>query len=490
MNIVDPILVHARYDPNALAICTPGTEPPHLTFGELEGWINNINRLAVSLDLARGQMVAVYVAEKILHLAIVLALARMGIPTTSPRSPVLSKALNVSAVIADRPAPFENAGRVILTDATWKRPHQRSLADARFYQTADGELCRIAETSGTTGDARGIGFSHALLAGRIHRYEFVHGAQFAACRRLYCDFGIQSGLGFQTMLFALSRGAALFLFGSDSASMVQAFDLYKVDAMFTAPNGLAQYLQFFELPGAPESSFEVIVALGAQLPRGLATRALAHMTPNLLTAYGSTECGQTVAAHVKFTVPVEGAVGFVLPDATVEIVDDAGKPLPPGREGHVRINTEHSVTEYLGDPAASAETFRDGWFYPGDLGTLTAERMLTIGGRSKALINMGGDKIKPELVEEVLISYGKVKDAAVFEQADALGIPELCAAVVAPASVDVAALQNICAARLGAAYAPKRFFQVAALPRNEGGKLDRARLPTLAERGPQSPKAG
>ena len=481
MNIVEPILFHARYNPGAVAVCTPGTSPPLLTYGELEGWTNNISRIAVSLDLARGQIVAVYVAEKILHLAIVLALARMGIPTISPRSPVLPKALDITAAITDRIAQFENAKRVIVTDSSWKRSHERPLADERFYQTGGGDLCRIAQTSGTTGEAKAIAFTQDILVGRIQRYHFVHGARFAACRRLYCDFGIQSGIGFQTMLYMLSCGGAIYLFGADSESMVQAFDLYKVDGMIAAPNGLSQYLRFYELPGAPECSFDVIVCLGAQMPRALSARAQAHMSPNLSSAYGSTECGQTATAPVDLIAQVPGAVGYVSPDMTVEIVDDSDQPLPLGREGRVRIRSPLSVTEYTGDPAASAEAFRGDWFYPGDLGSLTPNRMLRITGRSGSLINIGGDKIKPELVEEVLVTFGKVQEAAVFECGDALGIAELWAAVVSPGALNVAALQNICAQRLGTAYAPRHFVQVAALPKNDAGKLDRSSLAGLVQ---------
>src|SRR5262249_25513725 len=215
MNIVDPILFHARYDPSAIAVCTPGTNPAFLSYGELEGWMHNIARLAVTHDLTHGQIVAVHVAEKILHLAIVLGLARLGIPTISPRTTVLPKALRISVVITDQAVHFENADRVIKTDLSWKQPHERPLADERFYQTNGSDLCRIAQTSGTTGEAKAIAFTQERLAGRIQRYQFVHGSQFSACRRFYCDFGIQSGIGFQTMLSALCRGSTIFLFGAD-----------------------------------------------------------------------------------------------------------------------------------------------------------------------------------------------------------------------------------------------------------------------------------
>jgi acyl-coenzyme A synthetase/AMP-(fatty) acid ligase len=268
--------------------------------------------------------------------------------------------------------------------------------------------------------------------------------------------------------------------------MVQAFDLYTVTGMVTAPNGLSQFLRFYELPGAPACSFDVIACLGAQLPRALAQRAQAHMTPHLSSGYGSTECGQTATAPVGAIRQASGAVGFIAPDLSVEVVDEKGHSVPPGREGHIRVKSPHAVTEYLADRTATAEAFRDGWFYPGDLGSLTSDRMLIIGGRSNSLINLGGDKIKPELVEEVLITFGGVQEAGVFERRDAFGIAELWAAVVSTGAINAAMLKCICDQQLGAAYAPRHFVQVHALPKNEAGKLDRAKLASQ----PQPAKAG
>src|SRR5262249_36694525 len=167
------------------------------------------------------------------------------------------------------------------------------------------------------------------------------------------------------------------------------------------------------------------------------------------------------------------------PDTTVEIVDDADNVLPFGQEGRVRIKSLQTVTEYMADPAASAETFRGGWFYPGDLGRLAPDRILIVSGRSSSVINLGGDKVKPELIEEVLVTFGHVQQAAVFDRVDQFGIAELWAAIVSAQPLNIGALRNICVQRLGSAYAPRRFIQVPELPKTDAGKLDRSRLAAL-----------
>jgi acyl-coenzyme A synthetase/AMP-(fatty) acid ligase len=204
------------------------------------------------------------------------------------------------------------------------------------------------------------------------------------------------------------------------------------------------------------------------------------MTPNLYSAYGSTEVSTSAGAPAHLVADIAGAVGFPTPDVTIEIVDDSGQPQAAGREGIVRIKSPQSVTGYLGDSAASARAFRDGWFYPGDIGLLTANRMLVVRGRDSSVINLGGDKVNPELIEEVLTTFGGVTEAGVFARLDAQEIPELWAAIVCQTVVDRAKLQGICASKLGSACVPARFVQVQALPKNPIGKLDRARLAQLA----------
>src|ERR1700730_13092141 len=136
-----------------------------------------------------------------------------------------------------------------------------------------------------------------------------------------------------------------------------------------------------------------------------------------------------------------GAVGYVTPGISVEIVDQAENALPAGQEGIVRIRSPYGVNAYMGDPVESAKAFRDGWFYPGDIGRLTPDKLLIIAGREKAVMNLGGDKVKPELVEEAIISFASIEQSGVFSVANELGIEELWALIVPRATWDEHALR-------------------------------------------------
>ena len=82
---------------------------------------------------------------------------------------------------------------------------------------------------------------------------------------------------------------------------------------------------------------------------------------------------------------------YVTPGVLIEVVDESDNPLPLGKEGLLRIRSPHNIKGYFGNPEETKNAFRDGCFYPGDLGYLTRDGMLVVsGGRHKTRLNLGG----------------------------------------------------------------------------------------------------
>jgi acyl-CoA synthetase (AMP-forming)/AMP-acid ligase II len=402
MNIVDLILFQCRFQPPAAALCAPGVGLNLLSYGRLDRFIRNIGARAAALGIARGNVVALFIKDQILHTALMLGLCRLGVITLSGRSAELPKELKIDAVISDVAASFKNAGRFIPFDMSWVEGEESPIDDAKLAPTPGDETCRIVLTSGSTGDAKAVAFSHDMVFTRTHRHNTVFGAKFADSTRTLVDLGLSTGLGFISVIYTLSRGGTVFFRGSDAIETMQAFGLYTVQAMVGTPAGLAEFVDCYEQAPMFGPSLEVIVMGGSTLLQSLSERARARLCSNLIAAYGSTESGMVAAAPSHAIAHVVGAVGYVAPGISVQIVDHAGNVLAPGKEGLVRIRSDSGATGYLGDPAGSRESFRDGWCYSGDIGMLTADRLLIISGREKAVLNLGGDKVSPERIEQVL----------------------------------------------------------------------------------------
>ena len=341
MNIVEPIIFQSKINPNSVAICTPGTRMDFVTYAGLARIIDSLGRVALSLGLARGSIVAIYVSDTIFHAALVLALTRLGIVTVSARTPRLPKELGAHAVIASKSESFENVGKVIIADPNWMFAEGAPLAREQIANSEEDDVCRIMLTSGTTGEAKAIRFTHRDVQGKSARNEYAKGSRVAVTARLFCDLGITTGPAFRYLIFMLSRGGTIYYFGASSESTIQAFDLYSIQTMITAPAGLSEYLKFYEQHRAFRCSFENIVSSGSLLPKSLSDRVLAHMCQRLFSSYGATETGTIAFAPAQVIADIPGAVGFVTPGAEVEIVDPSDN-VARAREGRHRAHAHRA----------------------------------------------------------------------------------------------------------------------------------------------------
>ena len=174
-------------------------------------------------------------------------------------------------------------------------------------------------------------------------------------------------------------------------------------------------------------------------------------------------------------------MGYVTPDLSVQIVDDSGNPVPANQEGAVRVRTPVSVHGYLDDPAPAQTAFRDGYFDTGDTGFLTDENMLVISGRKKEVLNLGGDKVSPRTIEDALTGFYGIREAAVFTLPNEMGIDEVWALITPNGKLNEDALRQHCREKLAPSHVPARFVNVAEIPRNAHGKIDRNRLNAMVQ---------
>ncbi len=173
----------------------------------------------------------------------------------------------------------------------------------------------------------------------------------------------------------------------------------------------------------------------------------------------------------------DGTAGYVLPTVEIEAVDTAGRVLPPGATGELRIRVAGMATGYLGEESGGGgpSALRDGWFYPGDLGSVSADGIVTVAGRVTEILNIGGTKFQPAAIEEVVLGCTGIRDAAAFSVPDEHGIEIPWVAVVRGDDYKPGEL----VARVRARWPGLTGLQVAVtreIPRNQMGKIDRLQL--------------
>ena len=217
-------------------------------------------------------------------------------------------------------------------------------------------------------------------------------------------------------------------------------------------------------------------------PDTIAWVRTAFRPTELFVMYGQTEA----TARLSYLPPDRaedkaGSIGIAIPGVQLRVVDNHGRELPPGDVGEL-VARGHNVTPgYLDEPAETAAILRDGWLWTGDLAYRDTDGFFFHRGRAKEILKIGGHRVSPVEIEQVVARHPGVAEAAVFGVKDGL-MGEVPGAAVVPrsgASPSEADLLQFCRERLPAYQVPVKFVLVEALPRNESGKLLRVELARL-----------
>jgi acyl-CoA synthetase (AMP-forming)/AMP-acid ligase II len=474
MNIVEPILFQARHQPGAPALCAPGHDA--ISYERLAAQMNIIARRASSVGLVGGNVVALSLDEPLLHAAFILGLTQVGIIPVSVADHKPPDGLAVDAVISSRPYPFTAEARHFLFDASWTIGDDAPVQIHPCGSLASDLACRIVLTSGTNGDPKAVALTHRMVMARNARFEYIFGNRFPAYSRIYIDLGLAAALGYQFLTCMLARGGTIFFPGGDTEATLRTFEIFRIEAMLTTPAMLGHFLTACDQHSSIGVHLDTIVSSGSLMPGTLVDRARPRICAHLVTGYGATETAMSATAPAQRIANIPGAAGYVTPGMRIEIVDDIDRPLPPGKEGIVRVSSEFGIAAYVDDPAESAKVFRQGWFYPGDLGSLTGEHLLVISGRQHDVLNAGGGKMPAEKLEAALISYAGVREAAAFMVTNKHGIDEVWAAIVCKGKVDTEGLLSHCRHLMPAVFVPSNLIAIDTLPTNATGKIDRRKL--------------
>jgi acyl-coenzyme A synthetase/AMP-(fatty) acid ligase len=233
--------------------------------------------------------------------------------------------------------------------------------------------------------------------------------------------------------------------------------------------------------GLPMPAGELIVyAAGATLPPDIATAFASRYGVHVGQLYGATEIGSVTFGRTDGGALPESCVGKPMAEVSIRILDldhpGDHPPLAPGTEGQVAVSAPSMLSHYLGEQAAPMV---DGHYLTGDLGHLNDNGALSITGRVKTLIEVGGMKVNPMEIEGVLTEHPAVAQCAIVPVRVTQTLSRVTAFYVPddPQNPpDSAELRQFLKSRLAAYKLPRTFKPISELPRTSLGKVQRAVL--------------
>ncbi len=463
------ITFQARVRPNATAIVQVGRT---IDFATFDRNIDSVTVGLTSLQCPRGEAVAIDIADPYHRWLAILALARRGIATAPPDDAgslrrISDQARGDGATFAAPPAWF--------LETMARRGPPAPLADIGL-----DDVAMILCTSGTTGEAKRMGVSWRVLEARTRNTQVAYGAsedgRWLALTDQYTILRIALSLGG----WATGNAVVLLSEATLDASLIETL---RPSMIGLVPHGLRMLL--LGLPNTYRPSYPIrLVTGGSPLPIPLARFAEQRFSTDIRSVYGASECSAIAIASVDSLERRPGAVGYRLPGVEIEIVDADDRIQPFGALGQIKIRSDRMVPGYLDDPEKTAARFRDGWYYSGDIGYVLEDGLVVIEGRVEDLMNLGGAKIAPGVVEDAVRGVRGVDDLAVYAAPDASGLDRCWMAIV----INDDFVQQVFEERIRdcVPWVQMVFWKpVETIPRNAMGKVQRNLLREATSRLPE-----
>ena len=476
-NIADMLALHGRQRPRQVAIIHGDNT---LDYQTLDLQVSRRAAHLQALGVQAGDIVGIALPDSIEYLLMLYAVARAGgviLPLDCRWKPFEKQRVAAHfkpvLVLVEPDAVFEGA-RCVPVDATWLHDIEHAALPVAFPDGDRGLLMSLS--SGTTGRPKGPMLTHAQL---VYRF-YMHWAELGlGSRERYLNATpLYFGGGRAFSMSSLYAGSTVVLCPPPYTPAELAAEVSRTGAsvLFLVPTLLRRLLEETPETLAPLRSLHTLISSGSALTADERHLIRTHICPHFLEYYSSTEGGGVSTLSPEDQLIHPDSVGRPALSVDVQIVDAQDRELPRNTVGHIRYRGPAVAECFHADPEASAQSFRDGWFYPGDLGAMNEDGYLFLKGRSKDMIIRGGVNIYPQEIEATLTTHPAVLEAAVVGWPSREFNEEVAAFVILKTDTSAEELVAWCKNALASYKVPRQVFIRADFPRTSLGKVIKAEL--------------
>jgi acyl-CoA synthetase (AMP-forming)/AMP-acid ligase II len=377
---------------------------------------------------------------------------------------------------------------VILSDSSYSGLlDDQSAAEPRAEVQEDDPFA-VLLTSGTTGSPKGCLATHRTFVFHCINNAVEKGLNVHDRAILSSPIYFNAGRSFT--LGMIYFGATVFLRERfDPREVLETIQSEKITYVGAVPTMCERMLQVAGVENYDTTSLRCLAITGGKVHETVLEGLKNHITPNIYRTYASTDSGQMAISRPEDMDRKPAAAGMPVWCVDLRIVDDDSKPVKVGEVGEIICQSPLATHGYYKNPEATSASFRDGWFYTGDLGYFDEEGYLFVAGRKKDMVKSGGISIYPLEIEGVLYQHPEVIEAAVVGVPDAQWGEALKAVVVLRdgAKLSPTELRRYCKDRLSPYKVPKSVEFVESLPHTELGKVNKAKVREMILGAPGQP---
>ena len=437
MNVSKIINWHVNERPEKTAIIFGERR---ISYGELDRLINRVAGGFLNLGLKGGQVLSLFVPSLPELIIGYLGSVRAGLTVNVVNAMlkeqevayILKDCSTRAIVVDDKRLPIvesvrsgvESLSQVIILGksdrddyATFESLLGMGSDEFEPVETNGSELCHLMYTSGTTGRPKGVMATHRNIWHNATNFGKVHfkpqDTIMVATPIFHC-WGLVNG----TFGMLYSGGTVITVERFYPTQALDDIERLKPTVFQGVPPMFNLLLRQPDLHTRDISSVVFCLSAATKMPESLIRQVEERLRWRYAEAWGLTEVS-CVGTTAPFTETRIGSCGKGMDDAEIKVVDELGNTLPPGQQGELCIRGTCLTRGYLNKPEATKDAFdAGGWFHSGDVAFMDEDGFAYIVDRKKDMINVGGEKVFPSEVEDMMLIHPKIKDLVI------VGIPD------------------------------------------------------------------
>lgn len=483
-SVCEYVYQHAQKTPSKLCLVDS-----HTTVTYQEYW-ESIKKTAAVLrkyGIKNGSIVVLESTQMIASLSLELAVQLLhGVYVPLEKNcgqkkiEEISQKTEADLVVCEQVLPLQNS-------VTYKQLECEIIQSSCYETGSFPELDDVSEilfSTGTTGEPKGI-----VLTNRNNialAQNIIEGVEMGKDNIEIIPVPLNHSHGLRRYYGNMVNGSTVIIMNGvlDIKRFYQYLDTYQVTAVDLVPASLAV---IFKLSGDKlqeyKNQLQYIQLGGAPLPEEH-KKKLCFLLPHtrLYNFYGSTESGCTCILNFNEGIERPHCIGKPTVNASFITVDESGNVFPATSEkpGFLATKGPMNMKEYYQDTQGTANVLFDGYLYTNDLAYM-CDDYIYLMGRKGDVINVGGSKVAPQEIEDLVLAYPGISDCACISIPDSMkgSVPKLF--IVKSGSLDTtnSELMQYLMMNLESYKIPKKIQEIDSIPRTFNGKILRSKLQQL-----------
>lgn len=481
-SIVEAVFSHAEKTPGKLCIADDARS---MTYAEYADAIRRYVTVYEKLGIKRGDYVVLEAKQSTDYLASELAIQLIGavfvpVENKCAEGKIASFAERVrAAAVVTVKADAE--GKYVTYDRLSELFAEAQPATDYTLPEKD-TVSEILFSTGTTGKEKGIILTHGndiALAENV-----MYGVEMESDNVEMIPSPMNHSHGLRRYYANMYNGSTVVILGSvmDVRRFFENIDKFGVNSIDLVPAALAVVLRLSKGKLAEYADRIRYLQLGAApLPDG-DKNAVCALLPNtrIYNFYGSTESGCTCIYNFNVENPKKGCIGKPTRNTRLLVVDDNRVPFEssPEKTGALATVGGMNTLGYYGDAEETGRVLSDGIVYSNDIGFVDADGDVILLGRRGDVINVGGNKVSPEEIEDAAKKIDGVADCGCIPVEDSAKghVPKLFVQMAPGYGFDMKEIRSALAASLEPYKVPVYIVEIDKIPRSYNGKLLRKEL--------------